>query len=147
MNRQATLLLFFFPPTVYAIGFFIHLYGLSRIEWHTASIWGLWVHFFMLVFNSMVIIGLFRKRWWGYYPCLVFSVYFSANQLLVLFIFLLQGIDQSTLPQMLLSLSAFIAMTVTTVILWKMPMAFGQRNCLPHVGLATFFPRKKGNSQ
>jgi hypothetical protein len=126
-------LFFFIPPFVFFCGILIHIRGLLLMDWTAISLWELWVHFFMLIFNAAVIIGLLLKRRWGYYPGFFFCTYFSINLLCYLFIFIFSGFSE---PYNLLNALSLFFIFLTLIILWKYPLIFGIKRKPP------FFKKK-----
>jgi hypothetical protein len=115
-------ILFFLPPVVFFFGIIIHIKGLILMDWSNISLWEIWVHFFMLVFNALIVTGLLLKRRWGYYPCFFFCAYFSINLLCYFLIFIFSGFKEQ---YGIINFLSLVFIILVFVVLWKYPLLYG----------------------
>lgn len=76
--------LFYFPLCFLLVGIIIHIMGLfDIIHKDNYSVWNVWVHFSMLLINTIAFYGLLSRKKWGYYGALAIFILFGATQLVL----------------------------------------------------------------
>ncbi|MFP4164334.1 MAG: hypothetical protein ACLFQB_10520 [Chitinispirillaceae bacterium] len=64
------------PHIVLWAGLMIHIYGIASLKLETATLWNIWVHFSMIVVDSLLLAALIMKLRIGFWAALVgFSLF------------------------------------------------------------------------
>lgn len=68
------------PLIVLCIGLIIHIQGIATLDLENSSLWSLWVHFSMIVVDSLLLLALIMKLKIGFYGAIVGFGIFGLTQ-------------------------------------------------------------------
>lgn len=68
------------PLIVLCIGLIIHIYGIATLNLGNSSLWSLWVHFSMIIVDSLLLLALIMKLEIGFWGALVGFSLFGLTQ-------------------------------------------------------------------